>query len=563
MKDLPEENKAKALELAKTIAKGRLDPVYFGEQLLGLKFHAKQKIWLWLTTKTRTQDAVDLAKAIKYPLPPLDKLEDFNFLKNILKPGNRFGKTFVTSVKHVWYNFYKIGLAGEPKNIGIARYSTLNLSPNSMQVDALYRYVVDILSEKFVYEYRGQKIRNTCKIKEFMIGHLETKREIVFANNSKVKGAVTGDNQASSIQGADFYYISYDEAPQSIHLRGELPGILSRLIDSGGPLDIIGTPEVDKPSHQYYSRIVKLGMKMQDGYFTLVGNLDENEFLDEQKKAKALESIGQTDKTKLQQIRSGEFVSAGGKLFPTLAIEKLWEGEFLDPMEGHKYLTAVDWGFADDGDPTIIYVLDLIELLLAPEDFIRFYGNERLPHARVVRHVKLEGPNPYEALTAVKMAWELYNSGYFVHDSTSMGGVMLKKMLRSSGIKNILDFSSNSESKDEMLFSFSKALTYRMTDAEIDKKWLTKHDDFGKIRCPLIPELEEQLGVYKVDDKKLEQDEVMALGMAAWFIEKKFKPAGHVPVYNLNILANDPKNILTPITAGVKVRTIEIKERII
>lgn len=563
MKDLPEENKAKALELAKVIAKGRRDPVYFGEQLLGLRFHAKQKIWLWLTTKTCMQEAVDLAKAIKYPLPPLDTLENFNFLKNILKPGNRFGKTFVTSVKHIWYNFYKIGLSGEPKNIGIARYSTLNLSPNSMQVDALYRYVVDILSEKFVYEYRGQKIRNTCKIKEFMVGHLETKREIVFANNSKVKGAVTGDNQASSIQGADFFYISYDEAPQSIHLRTEMTGIQSRLIDSGGPLDIIGTPEVDKPSHQYYSRIVKLGMKLQDGWFTLVGNLDENEFLDETKKQKALESIGQTDKNRLQQIRSGEFVSSGGKLFPTLAVEKLFEGDFLDPMEGHKYLTAVDWGFADDGDPTVIYVLDLIELLLAHEDFVRFYGDTRLPHARVVRRVKLEGPNPYEAVAAVKMAWELYNSGYFVHDSTSMGGVMLKKMLRSSGIKNITDFSANGESKDEMLFSFSKALTYRMKDAEIDKIWVPKHEDFGKIRSPLIPELEEQLGVYKVDDKKLEQDEVMALGMAAWFIEKKFKPAGYVPVYNLNILANDPSKILTPINTGIKVKTIEIKERII
>lgn len=560
---MPEENKKNSLQLVKDIAKGRKDPVFFGEHFLGLRFHTKQKIWLWLTTRTCMQEATELAKAIGYDLPALDILQNFNFLKNILKPGNRFGKTFVTSVKHIWYNFYKIGLEGEPKNIGIARYSTLNLSPNAMQVDALYRYIVDILSEKFVYEYQGKKIRNTCIIREFMIGHLETKREIVFANNSKVKGAVTGDNQASSIQGADFFYISYDEAPQSLHLRAELPGILSRLIDSGGPLDIIGTPEADKPSQQFYLRIVKLGLKLKEGYFTLVGNIDENEFLNEEKKEKALESISQTDSKMAAQIRAGEFVSTGGKLFPTLAIEKLWEGDFQEPMEGHKYLIVVDWGFSDEGDPTITYAVDLTELLLAPDDFVRFYGPNRLPHARVVKRVKLEGPDPYEAITAVNLLWEMYNSGYFVHDSTSMGGVMLKKMLRKSGIKNITDFSSTGESKEEMLLSTSKALTYRMKDAKIDGQFLPKHEDFGKIRSPLIPELEEQMGTYKIDDKKLEQDEVMTLGQAAWFIEKKFKPSGYVPVYNLNILASDPSKVLTPINTGIKVKTIEIKERII
>lgn len=571
---LPAEKRAAAFELARTIAECRQDPVMFGEKLLGLKFHAKQKIWLWLTTKTQIDKAIELARVIGYPLPGNpDLLHSHNFLKNILRPGNRFGKTFVTAVKHVWYNFNKIGKSGSPKDIARAPYNTLNLSPHSMQVDALYNYIVAFFQETFVYEWpanSGQFVRNVCRIKEFLVDKLSIKREILFANNSKIKGAPTGDDQASSIQGTDYFYISYDEAPQSLHLREELPGkIMPRLIDSGGPLDLIGTPEVSKPSHQYYSRIVKSGLNLQDGWFTLLGSLDENEFINEEKKSKSLESIRTTDPEKYKQVRFGDFIASGGQLFPQPVIEKLWEGSPQDPQSGHEYLVSVDWGFSDNGDPTLIYVFDLLELFLDPEDFIRFFGPHRLPHARVVHRTKLEGPDPYVAVATAQRIWENYNAGHFLHDSTSMGGVMLKKMLRSSGIRNIHDFSSDEGLKDEMLFLTSRAMAYRWKDATIDKKFIKAHPDFGRVRSFIIPELEEQLGIYKRDDKKLEQDEVMAFGNGVWFIEKKLVKK-RVPVFNLNILASDPADILkVPQAKGedpakeIKTRVLNINEKII
>lgn len=574
--DLPKEKKADALELARTVAAGREDPVIFGEKLLGLKFHPKQKIWMWLTTRTQIKKAYELAAIIDYKLPPLEELEAHGFLKNILRPGNRFGKTFVTAVKHSWYNFYKIGMTGNPKDVALAKYHTLNLSPHSMQVDALYNYIVAFFEETFIYEWptnSGQKVRNICLIKEFLVDKIQTRREIVFANGAKIKGAPTGDDQASSIQGTDYFYISYDEAPQSLHLRSELPAkIQSRLIDSGGPLDLIGTPEVDKPSHQYYSRIVKLGLTLKDGWFTLLGSLDENEFINETKKESALESIRSTDPEKYKQVRFGEFVSAGGKLFPQPVIEKMWEGEPQDPMSGHEYLIVTDWGFSDSGDPTITYVLDLTELFLDPEDFVRFYGPDKLPHARVVYRNKMEGPDPYVAVATVAAIWENYNSGIFVHDSTSMGGVMLKKMLRSTGIRNIYDFSSDEGLKDEMLFLTSRAMSYRWKDAKIDKQWVPKHPDFGRIRSFVIPELEEQMGSYRRDDKKLEQDEVMAFSMGVWYIEKKLIRK-RIPVFNLNILATNPADIISvpqpkaqqgqEPAKEIKTRVININEKII
>lgn len=565
--NLPDEKRDTAFDLARIIAEGRTDPVIFGEKLLGLKFHAKQKIWLWLTTKTRIDYAVELARAIKYQLPGTEaELLNHNFLKNILSPSNRFGKTFITAVKHVWYCFYKIGVTGDPKDVAVSRYQTLNLSPHSMQVDALYRYIVDFFSGTFLYEWpegSGTKVRNNCLIKEFLLEKLETKRQIMFANSSMVKGAPTGDDQASSIAGTNFSYVSYDEAPQSIHLRSELPAkIQSRLIDSGGPLDVIGTPEVDKPSHQYYSRIVKEGLKLKNDWFTLLGSLDENSFINEEKKEKSLQSIKSTDPEKYRQVRFGEFISSGNKLFPQNVIEKLWQGTPMSAQYGKKYLMISDWGFSDTGDPTVIYIFDYTELVMDKSDFIREVGPHRIPRAFVVFHERIKGGSPYEALARVRLLQEEYNDCIFLHDASSMGGVMIKKMLRELGVRHLIDFVTDPSSKEEMLFLTARALSFgRKTSRDDEGRVVEKIEDFGKIRSFLIPELEEQIGTYRIDDKKIEQDEVMAFCMGVWYIEKKLVKQ-RVPVYNLNILATKPEDIIkVPNTKEIKTRVINLTEK--
>ena len=530
-------------QLAKDIARGRKDPVFFGEHFLGLQFHARQKIWLWTTTKTNIQAACDLAKQENIPLPKLELLLEHAFLKNILAPGNRFGKTFVTSVKHVWYNFYKIGCSGPPEYVKDIRYATLNISPHSMQVDAAYRYIVDIFSDKQIYEWEGKKVRNICKIKSFLIDHKQIKREIVFANNSMIKGVPTGEDQASSLAGTQFFYISYDEAPQSLHLRDELPAkIQSRLLDSGGPMDIIGTPEVDKPSHAYYQRIVKYGLKLKDGFFTMIGGISNNIFIGENEKNSILASIKQTDKEKYRQVAFGDFVSAGAKLFPNAAIEQLWETYSPITMgeQNRKYIIGVDWGFADTGDPSVFYVIDITELM----NFL----NKRPPvdgvHYRIAFKESVKGASPYAALARLKILQMDFNDADIIHDSSSMGGIIISKMLKEMRVRHLHDFSISRAPKDDMLFYLVLCLTEgRKISTDEDGKITELNKNFGKIRSFVIPELEEQLGNYRIEDKKLEQDEVMALGMAIWYCEKKI--AKHqTKVFDINLLANNSKDVL-------------------
>ena len=91
---------------------GRKDPVYFAEKMLGVSLHPKQKVWLWLTSRTQFEKAYELGLSLKLWDGPaaFEKFKSHPFQKNILVPSNRWGKTLVTSVKHLWYNYYKIGV---------------------------------------------------------------------------------------------------------------------------------------------------------------------------------------------------------------------------------------------------------------------------------------------------------------------------------------------------------------------------------------------------------------------------------------------------------------------
>ncbi len=560
---LDEDQKPVITDLAQAIAKGRNDPVFFGEYFLGLHFHPLQKIWLWLTTKTQIENGWNLAQEIGEQILPLEELLNHPFLKNILCPANRFGKTFVESVKHIWYNFYKIGCSGPPDYINDIRYSTLNISPHSMQVDAAYRYVLDIFNDKMIFSWNGKKIRNICRIKSFLVDHRQVKRELIFSNNSMIKGVPTGEDQASSLAGTQFYFISYDEAPQSLHLRKELPAkIQSRLIDSGGPLDIIGTPEVDKPSHAYYQRITKQGIELKKGFYTMLGKLSDNVFIGEKEKTTTLEAIKQTDPEKYRQVAFGEFVSSGAKLLPNIAIERLWEGEhpLQQGIPGHRYVIGVDWGFSDTGDPTVFYAIDytkLSELLEKKADLLGVLY-------QIVFRESIKGGSPYAVLARLKILQQDFNEGIIIHDSSSMGGVIIKKMLREMHVRHLYDFTMGKNPKDEMLFLMARALTQgRKTETLENGRIQELNPDFGKVRSYYIPELEEQLSNYRVDDNKLEQDEVMAFGLAIWYCERKL--AGHkTKVFNLNILASKPEQVLSiPGKKKIKVAPMDIKERII
>lgn len=543
---------------------GRKDPVFFAEKLLGIELHDGQKLWLWMTTKTQTDKAFELGVKLHDENRKLwTTREEFNlltnnhdFLKNILVPSNRWGKTLVTSgAKHLWYNYYKIGVRGSPKHIAEARCGTLNLSPHSNQCQAGYDYIIDILFSKFTYtiEENGVPVskKNECKISNFYLSDNSQKRTIFFKNGTSYKAVPTGEDQASSLAGTRYLYISYDEAAQSLHLKAELPAkIMSRLIDFGGPMDLVSTPEVDKPSHQYFYHISKLGLKFEDGWFTLIGKLSDNIFLGEKEVGQITESIKSTDPVKYRQVVYGEFVTTGKKMFDQILIERLWDEERPRmPEYDHKYLVNADWGFSDTGDPTVFYVLDYTAVF----DWIKKAPQNRSktpPGYRIVYRESIRGGSPYAVLTRAKILQREWNGALFQHDSSSMGGVMIKKMLTEMNMRDIIDFSASGD-KQDMLFCFIVTISEgREAIIDAEGKVVEKNPNFGRLRSFYIPELEEQMGNYQynpdkgVTDKRIEQDDVMCLGMALWYLERRLLRSA-VKSINFNPLAPKLENMFS------------------
>ena len=80
-----EEMSPEKKEFLNNVKFGRKDPVYFSENLLGVRLHKRQKLWVWMTTRTQRDKAFELGKI----LGKWKTKEDFILL---LEKNSSFGK---------------------------------------------------------------------------------------------------------------------------------------------------------------------------------------------------------------------------------------------------------------------------------------------------------------------------------------------------------------------------------------------------------------------------------------------------------------------------------------
>ena len=453
------------------------------------------------------------------------------------------GKTVGIAIKHIWFNKYKIGMELDGTLINSAYYATLNISPHSRQTKACYQHIKDILGGQFIIDEEGKKRLNVLSplMRDFIVGDNVNLGEIRFANKSVMYSVPTGQDQASSLAGAQFGYISYDECSQSLHLKEELGAkILSRLIKYGSCLDLIATPEVDSPSHQYYSHIVKLGMQKREGWWSLVGmGMDSNKFISKEQRERAKATLLATDKKRYRQVVFGEFITSGKRFFDTSEIENLWKlSGKKDCQKNGKYLLVADWGFSDSGDESVFMVLD----------YTNFHISNKID---VVNHESIQGGSPQMQFALLRTLYDQYtwydddgvtaHKPVFLTDAQGLGGVVIKKLLV------LLQPRSFEIDKDEALFilkgAMSKGRDY--IESEVDGAIIEKNPDYGSVRSYYIEELSEQAGNYHIDDKKLTTDFVMTLMMGVSWIIKKFGNAPSKKV-NFNPLAGYEASILRP-----------------
>lgn len=512
---LTNEEKLRFIEYMEMEAKGREDICYFSEHLLGVPLNPYQKLWLTRTTTPRH------LWGEKFGDPIAEDIGGFLYGSNISAIGNQSGKTVGIAIKHIWFNKYKIGLNLESNLIDRAHYGTINISPHSRQTKAAYGHVKDILSGQFMIDENGKKRLNELHplMQNFVAGENTNLGEIRFANKSVMYSVPTGADQASSLAGAQFAFISYDECSQSLHLKEELGAkILSRLIKYGVCLDLIATPEVDSPSHQYYLHIVRLGQKGRSGWWALTGmGMDDNIFIPKEQRERAKATLLATDKKKYRQVVKGEFITSGKRFFDSSEIENLWKlpGK-RHCKDGGKYLLVADWGMSDTGDESVFYVLE----------YTNFHMDGMID---LVNHETIKGGTPQMQFSLLRTLYEQYtwyeedgvtaHKPIFVMDAEALGGVVIKKLLVALHPK------AYDIDKDIGLFETKRLMSTNRDyyESDIDGAIIENNPKYGSIRAYYIDELNEQLGIYHVDDAKLDTDHVMTLMMGTSYIAKKFK----------------------------------------
>lgn len=541
---LPIEAKVEIIALLELNQRGREDITVFAREMLGVPLNPFQEKFLKYTTTPRALWLEKHGVAV-------DDIGGYLFGRNIACPSNQVGKTVMIAIKHLWFNYYKIGLELEDTLIDKAHYQTLNISPHSRQVKQCYNYVKEILEERFIIDEEGKKRVNklSALMKDFLAGENSTLGELRFRNKSIFYTVPTGQDQAASLAGAQFGYISYDECAQSLHLENELGAkIMSRLIKYGVALDLISTPEVDSPSHQYYMHIVRLGLVGKEGWWALNGTLDDNIFIAKEQRERAKADLLSTNKQKYRQVVFGEFISGGKRFFDPKEIEQLWRiSQKQACVQGHQYLLISDWGMSDTGDESVFAVFDYTNW---------FIGGK----ISIVNHETIQGGSPYMQFALLRTLYDAYTwyeedgvtavPPKFVMDANALGGVVIKKMLATLKPKGF-----NIE-KDEALMLLKKEMSAGRDyyESDVDGAIIEKNPDFGSISCYYIEKMSEQLGAYHLKDEKLTQDFVMVLMMGVAYIVKKFPK--QLKKVEINHLAGYNAQVSQPRTSSV--RTIPI-----
>lgn len=511
------EAKLAALSTFETIQRGREDIRVFAEEMLGIPLNSFQDKFLSHTTTPRSRWGELFGTVI-------EDIGGFLYGRNIAFPSNQVGKTVMIAIKHLWFNYYKIGMELEADMVDKVAYQTLNISPHSRQVKQCYTYVKEILNESFVINdpVNGKRTNKLHPLmKDFLSGENSTLGELRFRNRSVFYTVPTGADQAASLAGAQFAYISYDECSQSLHLQNELGAkIMSRLIRYGVGLDLISTPEVDSPSHQYYMHICKLGLAGKEGWWALNAVFDDNKFIPKEQRERAKADLLATDKKKYRQVVFGEFITGGKNFFDMREIENLWKlGGKIAAINGRKYLIVADWGMADEGDPSVFYVFDYTDWLLGGK-------------IKLVNHEEIKGGSPMMQFALFRTLYDAYTTNtddgtlvkpMFVMDANSLGGVVIKKLLVDMHPKEF------SIEKDEALLITKKAVSEGRDfyESEIDGSIIERNPAYGLVEAYYILELADQMSVYHIDDKKLTQDHVMTFMMGVSWIVKKI-PRGQV-----------------------------------
>lgn len=469
-------------DIARDLARGRNDIAFFAERWLGVRGNPGQVRW-WEACAER---------------------DDTNYrpryITTVVSAGNRAGKTLAMAVVCLHHALYKLGIASpeasDPqsyKRWSDTPYEWYHVGIQQETAELVFREIETLLGGS----HPAQKGRGCAIIKE--LGKvIDTQKryrgEYAWVKFNPVVGGAsihfrTTQDRAKALLGKDMNGISFDEAAFEPHLLMIYQEVLNlRRLSTGGPLHFIGTPSegindyaelwekgnLDNPARDEKFISFRLSTRDNIGYGLTQENFDD--------------VVRQQAEYLIPQNIDGYFIEARDAFFwsqSVLALYKVLEDD-VKPVRNHRYIQGVDPGISHDA--TWAITLDITE-------------------RNKIRGVRIRKRGGKQSISAVvNMVREghlLYSQdGAFcttIVDSTGLGGRLFQQEFSMIRPLRGFDFGGTKAKKVELLNDLK---------AVIDK---------GQLELPMggpWDELRRQLLIYKLDDKKLEQDAVMALAIA-------------------------------------------------
>ncbi len=440
------------------------------------------------------------------------------YLTTVVSAGNRAGKTLAMAVVCIHHALYKMGIQqpkhddpSDARRWSNAPYDWYHVGIQQETAELVHREISAMLAGN----HAAQKGKGCPLSKE--LGDIATldkkyRGEYLWIKFHPLMGGAsihfrTTQEKAKSLLGKDMNGISFDEAAFEPHLVEIYQEVLNlRRLSTGGPLHFIGTPtegigdysdlwemgNPDNPNRDSQFISFRLSTRDNVGY-----GLDATNF-------EAI--VRQQAEYLIPQNVDGFFIEARDSYFASQSVEGTFDPDAsgdVPPQKGHRYVQGCDPGISSDATWTV--VLDYT-------DRNRIVG---------VRARRRSGKQTIPAV--VNMVREnslLYQQdGAFcttIVDETGLGGRLFRQEFNVIKPLRGYDF-GGTKSKKLALLSTLKAMM-----------------DHGTLVIPRgqpWDDLRRQLLSYKLMDKKLETDAVMALALAVWYAARNPEKPVQDPVF--------------------------------
>jgi hypothetical protein len=440
-------------------------PEYFAKYMLKSPPHPGQKTWLRNSTK------------------PV----------NVLVPGNRWGKTYVIAMSHIWHNTFKVGLHGTAEQRKDAEYATVSTAPSFDQAGLVYKAAKQLLATAAMAPL----------VKRFRATPFPS---IEFRNGSIMHVRSLHDD-ARYVDGHGYRFLSIDEAGWIPNLRKLIDSVLLMRLAGGGKIDLIGTPKGKNDLYWYYRK----GEVGESKYYSQRGSIFDNPYLPEEDLKVRADILGESDEKLKQQVLYGDFIDFEGLAFSSEQLENAFDGGLAERESykaDHRYVTAWDLGRVTDF--TVGVTLDITD---RPWRMVRFDRLNKVPWEQIyalIKNVRAE-----------------YHCSWAYIDATGPGGDVVEEELLKRQIPVVGVKTASAAAKTSLINGLQAAFDHeRQIEGEYEvmdhngvikrhpRLQAPKEGDWGLVRLPMEKQLLVELELYMLDDKKLVQDSVFALALA-------------------------------------------------